>query len=118
MSVTLTIRREWVGAANGRFALSSSERRRSEWILPDKMRAAPARVVVARIAGECAWGCRSRTCCEGATMQERDDYADNDLPPPRRMPEGCVYLLIGFGLFALGLSASLVMWLLSRLHFD
>ena len=63
-------------------------------------------------------GGRSRTCGEGRIVNERDDYADNDLPPPRRVPEGCVYILIGFVLFGVGVSVILVMWFLSLPRFD
>jgi hypothetical protein len=50
--------------------------------------------------------------------QERRDYADLDLPPPRRWPWGAISVLLGIGLFVFIVVACVLNSVLNGPHFD
>jgi hypothetical protein len=50
--------------------------------------------------------------------QERDDYADRDLPPPRRWPWDLIGVLLGVALFLFIVVAILLAAVANGPHFD
>jgi hypothetical protein len=52
-------------------------------------------------------------------MGEREDYADNDLPPPRTwLREGILPILLGLGLIGVMIVGLVFVFLLSLQKFD